>query len=624
MNIITMAIVLIVQTLVAGQAYSGTTVAANLTSDDTFLAIDDSVFQELSGLSLSTCEARKHENNPVITNRQNGPDKLVCEIPWVLQKNGKFRMWYIAHDEGEWPNWYTCYAESDDGYRWDRPTLGIVNYRGSTNNNIVYRGFLLFPAIYRDDLESDPQRRYKTTVFGNITDQYFEAFEAKKRKRYGKSQPSLECFAYSPDGLRWTKDKSVVFPIHAKAEAPTLYRMHGKWFMAFQMSIGDYPQVEPWSRFVGIASSSDFTNWQLASEPGLYYDPKYEGFIQTHVSPGYQDYGNIIVALEGMFQNDYELVDQQTDLGIILTNDGYHWRQASPRQPLNFVIRRGNNGSWDHDFPVQGNMLNAGRKTLLYYSAKATGGNAVSGSMQIGLAELRLDGYGYLAPKIGWAGGHDKYTGSLISHPIMIKDSRQILYLNIKGAQHEGEVAKVELQNKNGDVIEGYTMDDCDNITEDSVGIPVTWSGQSSLASLARQEVRVKIILVGANPKHLHSARLTIPRLYAFYFDEPTLWLKAQQRIYLNRGLERIDYRDSLRNNVKGLSINSSKPIEVSAVDISPDQLKFRAEGTANVNISTSGLIRLQNPQQVIPAENETISFAIADSQEVTVKIKRR
>ena len=33
-----------------------------------------------------------------------------------------------------------CYATSRDGISWDKPELGLVDYEGSTANNIVWRG----------------------------------------------------------------------------------------------------------------------------------------------------------------------------------------------------------------------------------------------------------------------------------------------------------------------------------------------------------------------------------------------------------------------------------------------------------------------------------------------------
>jgi len=34
----------------------------------------------------------------------------------------------------------TCYAESDDGIHWIKPNLGLYEFHGSKNNNIVWDG----------------------------------------------------------------------------------------------------------------------------------------------------------------------------------------------------------------------------------------------------------------------------------------------------------------------------------------------------------------------------------------------------------------------------------------------------------------------------------------------------
>jgi hypothetical protein len=79
---------------------------------------------------------------------------LVTDAPWegntsayftVFQDGDLYRMYYrgshaddgaasSAHPE------FTCYAESRDGIRWTKPELGIVEYQGSKENNIILEG----------------------------------------------------------------------------------------------------------------------------------------------------------------------------------------------------------------------------------------------------------------------------------------------------------------------------------------------------------------------------------------------------------------------------------------------------------------------------------------------------
>ena len=53
-----------------------------------------------------------------------------------------------------------CYAYSKDGIHWEKPNLGLVEYNGNKNNNIVWRG----PhgaGIFKDKYETDLNKKYK-------------------------------------------------------------------------------------------------------------------------------------------------------------------------------------------------------------------------------------------------------------------------------------------------------------------------------------------------------------------------------------------------------------------------------------------------------------------------------
>ena len=53
-----------------------------------------------------------------------------------------------------------CYAESKDGENWVKPNLGITEFRGSKDNNIIGH-FLHGTSVFLDKHEVDENRRYK-------------------------------------------------------------------------------------------------------------------------------------------------------------------------------------------------------------------------------------------------------------------------------------------------------------------------------------------------------------------------------------------------------------------------------------------------------------------------------
>ena len=64
----------------------------------------------------------------------------------LIYENGTYRLWYEAAASDY--NWRSsnltdyshrlCYAESSDGVRWHKPNLGLVEFRGDRNTNIVF------------------------------------------------------------------------------------------------------------------------------------------------------------------------------------------------------------------------------------------------------------------------------------------------------------------------------------------------------------------------------------------------------------------------------------------------------------------------------------------------------
>ena len=82
-----------------------------------------------------------------------------------------------------------CLATSEDGIHWERPSLGLVEFDGSTDNNILptKEGVPPTPA-FQDLREADPAKRYKAL------------------RMIGDTQTrgmQYDLF-YSPDGINWT------------------------------------------------------------------------------------------------------------------------------------------------------------------------------------------------------------------------------------------------------------------------------------------------------------------------------------------------------------------------------------------------------------------------------------
>ncbi|MBT4818427.1 MAG: LamG domain-containing protein, partial [Lentisphaerae bacterium] len=97
------------------------------------LMVDTTQVAVNRGVGLTVCEAVRHAENPVLRLGGDGSvDETRCQFDGsVYYLDGAFRMWYWAMPGGP------AYAESDDGVRWTKPNLGLLEFQGSRNNNLV-------------------------------------------------------------------------------------------------------------------------------------------------------------------------------------------------------------------------------------------------------------------------------------------------------------------------------------------------------------------------------------------------------------------------------------------------------------------------------------------------------
>jgi hypothetical protein len=133
-----------------------------------------------------------------------------------------YKMWYARH----------CYAESEDGINWRKPSLGLVDYNGSRDNNLISTpgGASLWLAL-RDPVDPDPQRRYKGLL-----------------AEAGPLQP-----AASADGVRWRALEAQ--PIPTEDEYQLNYDELGRQFIA------TVKHGTRWGRSVYLTTSKDFEHW---------------------------------------------------------------------------------------------------------------------------------------------------------------------------------------------------------------------------------------------------------------------------------------------------------------------------------------------------------------------------
>ncbi|MBU7004954.1 MAG: hypothetical protein HXS50_05265, partial [Theionarchaea archaeon] len=152
---------------------------------------------------------------------------IAPEMPWESDSLGRasiifddddgiYRIWYrsnamvaavpdVGGGDREDSRAFLCYGESEDGINWGRPSLGIYEYEGSKDNNIVMElppdTDTPFFSIFKDPEDPDPARRYKAIGFDDSVTSSIADREDGTRG---------VCVSYSPDGFRWEMPKLVM------------------------------------------------------------------------------------------------------------------------------------------------------------------------------------------------------------------------------------------------------------------------------------------------------------------------------------------------------------------------------------------------------------------------------
>jgi hypothetical protein len=160
-------------------------------------------FFGLRGIRL-VAESAQRLDHPVLTHERPWEANGI-EVASVLFDEGKYKLWANCFDANNKSHW--CYYESSDGRNWTRPNLGLVDFQGSKENNLIQGKC---GAVFKDP-KAPPEERYRAANFGDADAKRFEQ-NWKGKLPYSvlavESDPGRvhAILGYvSPDGLRWTQ-----------------------------------------------------------------------------------------------------------------------------------------------------------------------------------------------------------------------------------------------------------------------------------------------------------------------------------------------------------------------------------------------------------------------------------
>ena len=198
------------------------------------------------------------------------------------------------------------------------------------------------------------------------------------------------------------------------------------------------------------------------------------------------------------------LYGMRIDLGLIVSNDGIHFREPVPDFK---VIAHGKEGEWDSISLLQGHAFaNVGEKTYIWYSHWDS--EEQFRNEAIGLATLRRDGFGYLSHKVAAEDAH------CITANLPAAEHGYRLQVNVEGVTPKSPLT-VELLNRLGQALPGFSGKDAARVTEPGVQREVVWSGDAARRGTVTQSFAVRVNFPQSSDARLYAVyatRLTAER----------------------------------------------------------------------------------------------------------------
>ncbi len=419
------------------------------------LFVDRALIEDMKG------DAKLYVHQPT-----PGEVVLVTDKPWegntsayytIFQDGDVYRMYYrgshfdektqkAAHRE------VTCYAESKDGLHWTKPNLGLFEWEGSKDNNIILDGLgtHCFVAFRDDNPNCPPEAKYKGISSGS-----------------GGGKHELYVFQ-SPDGIRWQLIKNEPVITEGAFDSQNL----AFWDPVTQEYVDYHRVFVDKVRAISTCTSKDFITWTkpvLLTYPNAPTQHLYTNAVRPcprapHIRIG--------------FPTRFIPQGEKVEPVFMASRDGVTFERYDPP-----VIPR--TAPKDRD----GNRSNYMANALVQlpgndreYTVYGTEAYYTGPSSRLRHFTYRVDGF--VSLRAGSEGGE------AVTVPIEFTGDQ--LFINAK-TNGKGQL-RVEIQDKNGKPMKGLSLDDCQPFTGDELEHAVTWK-TGDLKQLAGKPLRLRFVL---------------------------------------------------------------------------------------------------------------------------------
>ncbi len=435
----------------------------------------------------------------------------------VLKDKELYRMYYRGHASAKMDQ-LTCYAESKDGILWEKPNLRLIEFQGSTANNIVWDGEGTVPRTPAGVTPSNEKQEWawylcvehgrnippdidkyslldqqiirgvcafaqgklpsSTHNFTPFLDSNPAALPEQRYKAVGGTCDAGLIGMYSADGIHWHAMSKEPIITEGKFDSQNVVFWDSlrKEYVVFMRTLlkGEF-------RSFSRCTSPDFKNWSTPEQVGL-GDIENE-HLYTNAATQYVRAPHLYIAFPRRFMtkttemSDYDSISDQIFMSS--RDGGRNW----DRRFMEAFIRPGRDAkNWtDRNGTISNGVVVTGEDELSIYWVE----HLHYPTCRLRRGSLRLDGFASVnAPYCG---------GELITKPLIFSGN----HLSLNYATSAFGCVQIEIQDEHGKAIEGYELNEemCGDIID---GI-VTWKAGSNINNLAGKIIRLRFVMRDAD-----------------------------------------------------------------------------------------------------------------------------
>ena len=399
----------------------------------------------------------------------------------VLKGGDTYRMYYRC-GLGSAQS-YTCYAESRDGIRWSRPSLGLVEFEGNRENNIILTS----------------GRQFCPFIDGRPGVPASQRFKANMEAKGG-------LLGYiSEDGIHWQLvQEKVIVPRSLRNHFDSQNVMF--WSEVEERYVLFCRHMVGGRRSMARSTSRDFLSWtdpvlMTYSDTGTTVPSQHLYTNQTHP---YFRAPHIYVALPGRFQSGRRVLNEAQTKALGTDPDFPRDPDWRVRDISDGVLLTSRAGTTLYDFTFRESLIRPGiglsnwtsRTNYPALGGVPTGPKEMSLYVQRDYAQdtarlermvLRTDGFTSVhAPHEG---------GEMISRNLQFTGGELVINYSTSAA---GSL-QVEIQNASGSPMPGFAAAECTTIVGDEIERVVSWKSGSDLSRIAGEPVRLRFVMKDAD-----------------------------------------------------------------------------------------------------------------------------